>query len=117
VVVSFAAGRLFGLAGAAAGSVTAIYFEHFVTLRRISKCTGIPLRRVQDWRSLALLLLCAALAGLVAWCGMRFLDVRGSAARATAGGVLLGAAYLGLITLFGLGRDWRSALQGLWRRQ
>jgi len=116
VAVSFAGARLFGLAGAAAGSVTAIYFEHLTTLRRISKRTGIPLRRVQDWRSLALLLLCAALAGLFARGVVSFLDLPQSVARAVAGGVLLGAAYLGLVMLCGLGRDWWTALERLWRR-
>jgi O-antigen/teichoic acid export membrane protein len=116
VVVSFAGARLFGLAGAAAGSVTAIYFEHLATLWRISKRTGIPLRRVQDWRSLALLLLCAALAGLVAWGAVSSLGALGTAAGAVAGGVLLGAAYLGLVMLCGLGRDWRAALERLGRR-
>jgi O-antigen/teichoic acid export membrane protein len=116
VAVSFAGARLFGLAGAAAGSVTAIYFEHLTTLWRISKRTGIPLRRVQDWRSLALLLLCAALAGLVAWGAVNSLGVLGTAARAVAGGVLLGAAYLGLVRLCGLGGDWWTALERLRRR-
>ena len=114
VAVSFAGARLFGLAGAAAGSVTAIYFEHLLALRRIAKCTDIPLRRVQDWRSLALLLLCAALAGFVAWGGVRLLDLRESVARAVAGGVLLGAVYLVLVRLCGLGRDWWTALRRLW---
>ena len=116
VAVSFAGARLFGLAGAAAGSVTAIYFEHLTTLWRISKRTGIPLRRVQDWRSLALLLGCAALAGLVAWVAVDSLGALGTAARAVAGGVLLSAAYLALVMLCGLGRDWLAALERLGRR-
>jgi peptidoglycan biosynthesis protein MviN/MurJ (putative lipid II flippase) len=117
VAVSFAAAGVFGLWGAAAGSVAAIYFEHLVTLWRIARRTGIPLRRVQDWRSLALLLLCAALAGLVAWGVVGFLDERDSATRAVAGGVLLGAVYLGLVRLCGLGRDWWTALRRLWPRR
>jgi O-antigen/teichoic acid export membrane protein len=116
VAVSFAGARLFGLAGAAAGSVTAIYFEHLVTLRRIGKRTAIPLRRVQDWRSLALLLLCAALAGFVAWGVVRFLEVPEAAVRAALGGLLLGTVYLGLVMLCGLGSDWWMALQRLGRR-
>jgi peptidoglycan biosynthesis protein MviN/MurJ (putative lipid II flippase) len=115
VAVSFAAARLFGLAGAAAGSVTAIYFDHLATLWRISRSTGIPLRRLQDWRSLALLLLCAALAGFVAWGIVNSLEVPEAAARAMVGGVLLGAVYLSLVMLCGLGRDWWTALKRLCR--
>jgi O-antigen/teichoic acid export membrane protein len=116
VAVSIAAALLFGLAGAAAGSVTAIYFEHLITLRRISRRTGIPLRRVQDWRALSLLLLCAALSGLSAWGAVRCLDEFGTAARAVVGAVVLVAAYLALLSLCGLGRDWWTALRGVWRR-
>jgi hypothetical protein len=71
---------------------------------------------VQDWRSLGLLLSCAALAGFTAWSVVRLLDVPETAARAALGGVLLGAAYLGLMRFCGLGRDWWMALQRLWRR-
>jgi O-antigen/teichoic acid export membrane protein len=116
VAVSFAAARLFGLAGAAAGSVLAIYFEHLLTLWRISRRTGVPLRRVQDWRSLALLLMCATVAGFVAWGAVSLLHALETAARAVVGGALLGAVYVTLMMLCGLGRDWWMALQGLWRR-
>lgn len=115
VAVSFAGARLFGLPGAAAGSVTAIYLEHIVTLWRIARRTGIPLRRVQDWRSLALLLACAALAALVAWGVTSFFGPLGTAVHAVAGGVLLGGVYLGLVMLCGLGRDWWMALRRLRR--
>jgi hypothetical protein len=71
---------------------------------------------VQDWRSLALLLLCAALAGFVAWGVVRFLEVPEAAARAALGGLLLGTVYLGLVMLCGLGSDWWMALQRLGRR-
>ena len=116
VAVSYAGARLFGLHGAAAGSVTAIYFEHLVTLWRISRCSGIPLRRVQDWRSLALLLACAALAGLVAFSVASSLDGLTPGARAAVGGAVLAAVYLSLVMLCGLGRDWWMALRRLWQR-
>jgi O-antigen/teichoic acid export membrane protein len=115
VAVSFAGARLFGLAGAAAGSVTAIYFEHLVTLWRIARRTGIPLRRVQDWRSLGLLLACAALAGLAAWGVVSCFGPLESAVRAFIGGLMLGGVYLGLVVLCGLGRDWWMALRRLLR--
>ena len=116
VAVSWFSARAYGLAGAAAGSVTAIYIEHLATLWRISRCTGIPLRRVQNWRSLGLLLLCAALAGLFAWVAVsRALAAFGPEVRVTAGGGLLAIAYLALLVLCGLGRDALAALDGVRR--
>jgi O-antigen/teichoic acid export membrane protein len=118
VAISWTCGRAGGLAGAALGSVTAIYLEHVCTLWRISRCTRIPWRQLQDWRSLALLLLCAALAGLVSWSVVsRLLAGFGPEARVVVGGVLLAAAYLTLCAMCGLAREWRSVLEGPWLRQ
>ena len=117
VAISYACGRAGGLAGAAVGSVTAIYLEHLCTLWRISHCTRIPWRHLQDWRSLGLLLLCAVLAGFVAWTVVDYaLAGFGPDVRVVAGGVLLAGAYLALCALCGLLREWRNALEGLWRR-
>jgi peptidoglycan biosynthesis protein MviN/MurJ (putative lipid II flippase) len=117
IAVSWFSARAYGLAGAAAGSVTAIYIEHLATLWRISRRTGIPLRHLQHWRSLGLLLLCAALAGLFAWvAASRALAAFGSEVRVVAGGALLAIAYLALLGLCGLGRDALAALDGV-RRQ
>jgi len=95
--------------------VMAIYFEHLVTLWLIARRTGIPLRRVQDWRSLALLLACAALAGLVAFGVGTFLGPLATVVRAVVGAVVLGGVYLGLAVLCGLGRDWWTALKHIGR--
>jgi O-antigen/teichoic acid export membrane protein len=116
VAASWSCARAAGLAGAAAGSVAAIYLEHLGTLWRISRCTGIPWRGLQDWHSLGLLLLCAALAGLFSWAVVSFaLGSFGPVVRVAVGGVLLAAAYLGLIALFGFARGWRAALEGVRR--
>ena len=116
VAVSWFSARAYGLAGAAAGSVTAIWIEHLATLWRISRRTGIPLRRLQDWRSLGLLLLCAALAALIAWvAASRALAAFGPEVRVAAGGALLAIAYLALLALCGLGRDALAALDGVRR--
>jgi O-antigen/teichoic acid export membrane protein len=113
VAVSWLAAHTAGLAGAAAGSVTAIYLDHAATLWRISRCTGIPVRRLQDWRSLALLLLCAALAGLLSWWVVhRFVAGFGPEVRIAAGAVVLATGYFTLVALGGLGRHWRAALEG-----
>jgi len=49
-----------GLIGAAAGSVAAIYAERLVSLGRIARLTGTPVAKLQDWHGLAYLV-----AGLV----------------------------------------------------
>jgi len=117
VALSWTCARAGGLAGAAVGSVTAIYLEHLGTLWRISRCTGIPWRHLQDWRSLGLLLLCAALAGVISWAAVSGVPAGlGPEARVAAGGVLLAVAYLALLVMCGLARNWRAALEGALRR-
>ena len=45
VALSWVSAHHFGLAGAAVGSVLAVYLDGIVTLRRIALRTGIPIRR------------------------------------------------------------------------
>ena len=58
---------LFGLTGAALGSVIAVFIERAVTLKRVSRATGIALLELQAWRSLAWSFATAAVAGAAAW--------------------------------------------------
>jgi O-antigen/teichoic acid export membrane protein len=105
VALSWFLAHLFGLAGAAAGSVTAIYIDLIATLRCISLRTGIPLRRLQDWRSLGLLMFFASLAAALAWwmVGMHF-SASGPLVRVTVGGALLTAAYGTMLGFIGMDR-------------
>jgi O-antigen/teichoic acid export membrane protein len=93
VAVSWSAAQAFGLAGAAAGSVLGVYMDRTLMLRRVSKLTGIAVRRLQDWRGLGWTLAAAILAGGLAWLaapeGNPFL-------RLLAGTAILGAAYLAM---------------------
>jgi O-antigen/teichoic acid export membrane protein len=93
VAVSLAAAQHFGLAGAAAGSVLAIYFDRVLMLRRISRLTGLSLRRMQDWRSLVRALVCAVLSGGAAWIFAHHVVTGGAFARAAIGGAVLLTAY------------------------
>lgn len=118
VAISFICARAAGLPGAAVGSVIAIYLEHLGMLWRISRCTGIPWRHLQDWRSLGLVLLCAALAGLISWVVVgRVLTEFGPEVRVVVGGVVLAAVYLPLCAMCGLAHDWQAALAQVWRRR
>jgi O-antigen/teichoic acid export membrane protein len=67
VAVSWTAAHFFGLPGAAAGSVLALYLDRVLLLRRVAWHTGIALRRLQDWRTLATHLAVAASSGAAAW--------------------------------------------------
>jgi O-antigen/teichoic acid export membrane protein len=94
VIVSWSLAQELGLAGAAAGSVIALYLDRAVMLRRISSLTGIGLRRMQDWRSLAWALFSSVLAAAAAWLLVEhFVHAGGAFARAAIGGIVLTATY------------------------
>ncbi|OHC70288.1 MAG: hypothetical protein A2045_13020 [Rhodocyclales bacterium GWA2_65_20] len=95
VAISWIAARQFGLAGAAVGSTLALYADRYLTLRRIAATTGIPLRQLQDWRTLGWRLLIAALAGTLAWAGVGgyFAADAGPLLRLFTGGTILAAVY------------------------
>jgi O-antigen/teichoic acid export membrane protein len=101
--LSLAAALHFGLAGAAAGGALALYFDRAAMLRRVARRTGIPLRRLQDWRGLALAILYAVFAASLAW-GVTeaYVSGRSPLERLIAGGAVLAAAYaciLGFMSL------------------
>jgi len=94
VALSWGASSEFGLAGAAAGSVAALYADRAIMLRRIAQQTGITVRKLQDWRSLAWALISSVLAACVAWTvAENLMDARGAFARAAIGGVTLVTTY------------------------
>jgi O-antigen/teichoic acid export membrane protein len=94
VIVSWSASVEFGLAGAAAGSVAALYIDRAIMLRRVSSQTGIAVRNLQDWRSLAWALVSSALAGFAAWLIVEnAFEASGAFARAAIGGTTLIAVY------------------------
>jgi O-antigen/teichoic acid export membrane protein len=112
VALSWFSAHHFGLAGAAAGSVTTIYFELVATLRQVSLRTGVPLGRMQNWRALGLLMLSAALAAAFAWSMVgRYFVASGPLVRLIVGGVFLAAAYVAMAALLGVGRGWFAAVR------
>jgi len=112
VGLSWYAAYTFGYAGAAVGSVTAIYIDRIATLRRIALHSSVPFRRLQDWRSLGCLMLSAALAAVLAWSVVE-LYCAGSApmVRLVVGGVILGSFYAAIALLLGMGRKWLTAIR------
>jgi len=110
ILLSWSAAQAFGLAGAAAGSVAAIYVDQGVTLWRIARCTGIAGSRLQDWRALALLLVFSAAAAALAWAlAGRFLGGASPLLRALAGAVVVAMAYGALSMGGALRRELRAA--------
>lgn len=100
VPASWFAAQHFGLAGAAAGSVIAIYLDRFATLRHISRLSGVPMRRLQDWRTLGRLLVYAVIcAALAEWLVEHYFAGSGPLVKLLFGGAVLGVAYT---ALFGL---------------
>ena len=94
VALSWTAAVQVGLAGAAAGSVVAIYVDRIVLLRHLSRHTGIALRRLQDWRALFMALGFAAATAALAWVVVeRIFPDRGPLVTLAAGAAVFALAY------------------------
>ncbi|HET9735273.1 MAG TPA: oligosaccharide flippase family protein [Burkholderiales bacterium] len=102
-----------GLAGAALGTVAVIYLDRLVTLWRIARIAGIPIRRLQDWTTLALLLAFAMLSALLAWATIAgVFAASGPLVRLLVGAAVMAAAYAALVAGSHTGRDTLAALRG-----
>ncbi len=98
--VSFTAAQAYGLVGAAAGGVCALFLDRAAMLARVSRRTGIPMRRMQDWRGLFLAAAFGALAGGAARGAAQAWASDGTVlGRLIVGGAVLAACY-GAILLF-----------------
>jgi O-antigen/teichoic acid export membrane protein len=94
IALSWTAALHLGLAGAAAGSVTAVYIDRFVLLRHLSRHTAIALGRLQDWRALLVALGFAAATAALAWALVeRVAADAGLLARLAVGGAVFALAY------------------------
>jgi len=103
VPVSWFAAKYYGLAGAAVGSVIAIYLDRLVTLKHISRLSGVPMRRLQDWSALASLLGYAVVAAALGWwITASYFGASPPFIRLLVGGATLGAAYFTLLGLANL---------------
>jgi O-antigen/teichoic acid export membrane protein len=112
VALSWFSAHAFGLPGAAVGSVTAIYVDYVVILRRLALFTGVPVRQLQDWRALGLLVLFAAFAAAIAWSIVdRYFAASGPLARVIVGGTLVAAVYGAMAALAGIGRGWLAVVR------
>jgi O-antigen/teichoic acid export membrane protein len=113
MAISWAGASIFGLAGAALGSVVAVYVDRAFILGRIAAHTGIPLSQLQDWRGLALLLAQTMLASAVAWAVVgHWFAGHGPVTRLCVGAAVLGSLVLLMTRLARAGSALRGAGAG-----
>jgi hypothetical protein len=103
VPLSLFGAYVWGLTGAALGTVTAVYVERIISLRRISSLTETRVAKLQDWASLAGMLAAAVLAALVAGVALHW-SPWSSFAKLVAGSLVLAATYPATLYLTG---QWR----------
>ena len=94
VPLSWYGGAHLGLAGAAAGSVSALYLDRTIVLRRIAAITGVPVRAQQHWSALARYLVWSAAAAAIAWLCVHALFAHAPLlARLAAGAIVMALVY------------------------
>lgn len=99
--VSWLGAQELGLAGAAAGSVLAIYLDRVLMLRRVSRLSGIRFTQLQDWAGLGRALVFAAFSAGLAWLVVHFfLPEANPFPRLVLGTVVLAVVY-GPLALWG----------------
>jgi O-antigen/teichoic acid export membrane protein len=102
IAASWGGAKLFGLPGAAVGSAAVLFLDRFATLQRIAARVGIPISRLQDWRTLGLQCLFAIAGGLAAWAvSHEYMGDSRPLIRLIAGTVVVLAVYAALYGLFG----------------
>ncbi len=94
VTVSWCGAQVFGLPGAAAGSVLAAYVDRTLLLRYIAARSGIRVGQLQDWRTIGKFTTFAVLCAILAW-GTVYVLAResGPLARLAIGTAVFAAAY------------------------
>lgn len=111
VAMSWFGAQQFGLAGAATGSVLAIYIDRLVTLRRLQMRTATPLRQLQDWSSLGLLMLFSIVAAILSWMVTGNFWTSGSLfLQLLVGASVMAVSYAVMTAAHGIGRGWLLAV-------
>lgn len=111
IAVSWFGAQQFGLAGAALGSVLAIFLDRFATLRRLQMRTATPWRQLQDWSSLGLLMLFSIFSALLSWMVTGYYwGNAGLLLKLVVGGAVMAVSYVVATAAHGIGRSWLSAV-------
>jgi len=105
IVLSWSLAGVFGLPGAALGSVMAAVIERSLLLRRISHMSGIPAKQLQDWRRLATVFAVALFCAAVVHHLSQFApDSVGALSRLLVSGGFMVCAYFGAVRYLRLGQ-------------
>lgn len=109
---SFAFAQRYGLAGAAVGSVLAVYAERILTLNRIGKRLSLPLAELQDWPTLGKILSAAVIGAAMAWAVVRAIipATFPILMQLAVAGSVLAVAYLTTLLLLGMRKTVRALL-------
>lgn len=103
IAASFWFAHFLGLAGAAVGSVLAVYLDRVLTLRRMSKRLMLPMAALQDWSALGRILLAASIAAAAAWAAtMAIPSGLPLVVRLGLAGGMLAVAYLPMLWALGM---------------
>jgi len=95
IAISWCGAHCLGLAGAAAGSVLALYADRFLILGRIAVLLKTPLSKLQDWSTLACLFACTLAGAGFAWGVVHvFCEAAGALPRLGIGGGMLILAFI-----------------------
>ena len=103
VAVSWTLASVIGLAGAALGSVVAVFLDRILMLRRVAAHAGVTVRRLQDWRGLAIALGYAAVSVAVIRVAVDLMVAEGAFLRLVLASCGLALVYLPIVW------RWRSA--------
>lgn len=112
IATSLVFANVFGLAGAAMGSVVAVYIERLLTLRRMGTRLSLPLGALQNWRALGKTVLAAAAAAAIAgWAVDGLSHPTPLALRLALGGGILVVAYLLMLLALGMSPSLRELIR------
>ncbi len=103
-LVTYFGATLAGMNGVAIASVVVMFVGNILNFRRVSMCTGRPLRELQDWGTLAKLLIASATAGIVALAAWKMFALSWPLLfQLAVSGAVFVIAYLGMLFSIGGG--------------
>lgn len=101
MLLSYIGARAFGMPGAALGSLVAQVIAYAIIFSKLASVLEMPIRNLQEWRTLFVIALCAALAATTALLAADLLALM-VLGRCVVGAVVFALAYFALARICGL---------------